>query len=147
MNWHRTAKEICKFVREHYKPWRNSQMRPLRDYFRWYAERNLLSVVWCNGRIAAVGATRFFYRLEDYHNEFVNLEDGPLCRCELYGAIHPLFIPQVVAKMAKGRNEHKAYMWHRKGETKPRIYSESQFKRILLLMVNYYGRRRSTNPT
>jgi hypothetical protein len=115
-------------------------MRSLRDYFRWYAERGLLSVVWHRGRVAAVGNVRFFYLYEHYRTDFVNFEDGPLARCNLYGAIHPLFIPQVVGKMAKGRNPNKAYMWHRSPEElgPPRVYSLLQLKRLMLLLTRKY---------
>lgn len=149
MNWDRNAKKICKFVKEHYGPWNNSPILNLRRYFKWYFDRGLLSVVWYGRRVAGVGTVRFFYSIEHYRTEFVNFEDGPLARCNLYGAIHPLFIPQVVGKMAKGRNPDKAYMWHRDIEElgPPRVYSLLQLKRLMLLLTRKYEQRIATHTS
>lgn len=143
MNWDRNAKKICQFVRRHYRPWSNAPMRRLRDYFRWYADRGLLSVVWQRGQVVGVGTVRFFHLPSHYRLEFVNFEDGPLARLNLYGAIRPIFIPQLVAKMAKGRNENKLYLWHRDVEElgPPRRYPLAKFKRLLLKLIEYERRQ------
>jgi len=126
--------EICKFVKEWYKPWADAGPT-LGPYLAWHADLRILGVTESEGEITAVVTCRAFDDPELYWTEFHHRPWGKYVKCSVWGAVHPRFIPEAVQQI-QDRHAYRGdriFMWHRDHIElgPPRRYSAHQFERIL----------------
>jgi hypothetical protein len=122
-------------------------MRSLREYFAWYAARDLLGVLWHDGQVIAVATIRLFDMKSNYRTEFLHNPVGRFCRANVYGTKHQICLPLLAAKFAKGRDlTTKTVLWHRHFNElgPPRAYTYKQFVKMMRIL---YGWRQSTTTS